>query len=590
MININDIINELDQTSEEEILRVSTEYQEEKFLEYVQKGSNFPEERDRLAEAFNRGELLTGPKGLRKQLAAFDLAYFAQAYLPHYFKRESPEFHKELDHLWFASVMKEINPYMSAKEINTLEGRFRAIAAPRGHAKSTNVTFKDTLHAIVYEYKHYVIILSDSSDQAEGFLSDIKTELEDNEAFAEDFGVLKGNKVWKNNVILTSTDIKVDAIGSGKKIRGRRHRAWRPDLIVLDDIENDENVRTSDQRKKLENWYYKAVSKAGDTYTDIFYIGTILHFDSLLVKVLNNPEYKNVVYRGIISEAVNQELWDVWESIYTDLTNDDRQEDAKAFYEVNKEEMLEGTKVLWEEKLSYYKLMKLKVSEGEAAFNSEIQNNPVDPSTCTFNEEWLDFYDDAGRPILDFSESQYVIVGSLDPSLGKTDKSDTSAIIVLMKDLNTGYMYVAEASIEKRKADVIIEDALESSKRMKRDHKKAYHMFGVETVQFQYFFKDVLAEKSRLCGEYLPIEEINSLQNKRIRIESLQPFIKNGYLKFSRRHKTLVKQILDYPHGNDDGPDALEMAVRLALTVKGSKGTEYKSVASRSIRFRRGAY
>ena len=143
-------------------------------------------------------------------------------------------------------------------------------------------TFKDSLHAILYAYKHYILILSDSSEQAEGFLDDIKTELEDNGNIIMDFGSLKGEKAWRTGVILTKTDIKAEAIGSGKKVRGRRHRNWRPDLIVLDDIENDENVNTPEQRRKLKNWFDKAVSKAGDTYTDIMYIGTILHYDSLL--------------------------------------------------------------------------------------------------------------------------------------------------------------------------------------------------------------------------------------------------------------------------------------------------------------------
>ena len=41
--------------------------------------------------------------------------------------------------------------------------------------------------------------------------------------------------------------------------------------------------------------------------------------------------------------------------------------------------------------------------------------------------------------------------------------------------------------------------------------------------------------------------------------------MKNGYLKFSKRHKALLDQMLKYPMGkNDDGPDALQMAVALA--------------------------
>ena len=45
----------------------------------------------------------------------------------------------------------------------------REQCSTRGHAKSTNLTFKGSLHAALYEYKHYIIILSDSSEQAESF-------------------------------------------------------------------------------------------------------------------------------------------------------------------------------------------------------------------------------------------------------------------------------------------------------------------------------------------------------------------------------------------------------------------------------------
>lgn len=585
MIKLNEYIQQLEEEDTEELR--NKEYQKELFEKYVLRNEQHFEYRNELLKEYKSGAKLSGQKGLRKKLAAIDLAYFGRAYLPHYFVRESPAFHEELDNIWTRGVMKGLNPGRYSKEISRKKGCRRGIAAPRGHAKSTSFTFKDTLHAVLYQYKHYPIILSDSSDQAEGFLTDIKTELEENRIIHEDFGDLQG-KVWKNSVILTSTDIKLEAIGSGKKIRGRRHRNWRPDLIVLDDIENDENVNTPDQRKKLESWFYKAVSKAGDTYTDIVYIGTILHYDSLLSKVLKNPEYHCVKYRGVISFTNNQSLWDSWEAIYTDLENDRRQEDAREFFEANKEEMLEGTEVLWETKLSYYDLMIIKISEGEASFNSEIQNDPIDPDSCTFIEEWFDFYDESS---IDFKDGRFIFVGANDPSLGKNKKSDTSSIIIIAKDVINGYMYVLEASIEKRKPDAIIDDAIETSKRLKRDYKKPLFKFGVETVQFQHFFKDVMVKKSAEAGEYLPIEEINSVQNKNLRIESLQPFVKNKYLKFNPKHKTLLQQMKEYPMGkNDDGPDGLEMAVRLALGINTNSKVDYKSVLSRMLRFKKGAY
>ena len=562
------------------------QYQRKLFRDYVLRKNDHLEIRRELKRRFDAGAELTGPKGLRKQLAAFDLGYFGRAYLKHYFVRPSPSFHEELDEIWTKGVLKGRNPAVDAKKISRLDGSKSVVAAPRGHAKSTNFTFKDSLHAALYLYKHYIIILSDSSDQAEGFLSDIKTEMEDNQEIRLDFGNQQG-KVWKSTVILTTGGVKIEAIGSGKKVRGRRHGAWRPDLLVLDDIENDENVNTPDQRRKLDSWFKKAVSKAGDTYTDIMYIGTILHYDSLLSNTLKNPEYESRTYRAVISFSDRDDLWDKWTELYTNLFDPDHKQHAREFYLEHEAEMLKGTEVLWPEKLDYYKLMVIKVSDGDAAFNSELQNDPIDPDSASFQEEWMDYYE---PELVDFKDIRYVFVGANDPSLGKNKKSDTSAIINLAVDLYSGYLYIEMASIEKRKPDQIIKDIFEANRRLKRDYGKGFYKFGVETVQFQYFFKEVMAQLSAELGEYIPIEEIQSTVNKMLRIESLQPYIKNGYIKFNAKHKTLIKQLLEYPMGRN-GPDALQMAVALALTIRVlAAKPEYQSVMRRALKFEYGAY
>lgn len=95
----------------------------------------------------------------------------------------------------------------------------------------------------------------------------------------------------------------------------------------------------------------------------------------------------------------------------------------------------------------------------------------------------------------------------------------------------------------------------------------------------------------KCLGHFARIEEINSTQNKDARIQSLQPFVKNGYIKFSKKHKTLLKQMTEYPMGkNDDAPDGLQMAVKLALDVKIGRRVDYRSVIARALDFRRGAY
>lgn len=148
------------------------------------------------------------------------------------------------------------------------------------------------------------------------------------------------------------------------------------------------------------------------------------------------------------------ELWDEWEEIYTNLLDEKHEDHAQKFFDEHRKEMLEGTEILWEDKLSYYDLMEIRVTEGEASFNSELQNDPIDPESATFNEEWFDYYEPEQ---VDFKSSNFIFVGANDPSLGKNKKSDTSGIIALALDLATGYMYAAEASIEKRKPDVTID-------------------------------------------------------------------------------------------------------------------------------------
>lgn len=524
-------------------------------------------ERVQLRREFAAGHPTTGPEGLRRKLGAIDMEFFGRAYFPHYFSRPSPEFHRELDVIWQQGVLKGRYPLTAAdtKTISRLPGVRRAVAAPRGHAKSTNLTFKGTMHSTLYGYKHYPIIISDSSEQAEGFLDNIRVEFEENTAILEDFGPLAGS-VWRSNVLVTKTNIKIEAIGSGKKIRGRKHRNWRPDLIILDDVENDENVRTPEQRKKLKDWFDKAVSKCGDDYTDIVYIGTLLHYDSLLAKTLANPAYRSIKYKAVIRFSQADDLWQQWETIFTDLSNDDREADALAFFQAHKTAMLEGTQVLWEEKLSYYDLMVMRVSEGEASFNSEEQNEPINPDDCLFMEEWFDYYNEAE---VNFGDPAFDFFGFIDPSLGKTKRSDFSAIVTLAKHKGSGYMYVVDADIERRHPDRIIADVLAKERWLRASFGHGYRKLGAETNQFQWFLKEELAKASAKAGLYLPIEEVQQTSDKVMRVQTLQPDVKNKYIKFNRRHKRLLEQLTQFPMGaHDDGPDALEGARSIAKKVK----------------------
>ena len=91
-IDLNDYLEKLTEPEDRETV-ANRAYQRELFEQYVTKDGNFPEQRAQLLEDFRVGKELTGPKGLRRKLGAFDLEYFGRAYLAHYFVRPSPKFH-----------------------------------------------------------------------------------------------------------------------------------------------------------------------------------------------------------------------------------------------------------------------------------------------------------------------------------------------------------------------------------------------------------------------------------------------------------------------------------------------------------------
>lgn len=425
-----------------------------------------------------------------------------------------------------------------------------ADAAPRGNAKSTLVSFVLPIWVAVFKKKHYVIIVSDTADQASDFLSNIRAEFEDNSLLIDDFGKFIGD-VWTNSdLILRGEEVRIQALGAGKKVRGRRFKQWRPDLIIGDDLENDENIQSPDQRKKMESWHAKALSKAGDERTDKIFVGTIMHYDSLLAKLLKNPIYKTKKYQAVLQWS-NSKLWDEWEGIITNLLNERRIEDAYAFFLEHKVEMLLDTKVLWEQKESYYNLMVQRVADGPAAFSSEKQNEPLSDDERSFLPAWIQYYDDS-----EIEGKDLYVVGYVDPSMGKAG-GDYSAIITLGSDYNH-QVYVLNASIAKRHPDIIIGDVLGLH--------AIYHykQFGVEQVQFQEYFKDSLQKEIAQKHIDLPIKGVKINSDKILRIQSLQPDIKNGRVKFRRDQQTLIEQLINFPSAdNDDGPDALEGALNL---------------------------
>jgi predicted phage terminase large subunit-like protein len=485
----------------------------------------------------------------RKRRSEEDIAFFGQTYFPHYFNRPSSALHK-----YFA----ERYPAMIERAIATGEGDKEADAAPRGNAKSTWTTFLLPIWCAVYRKRRYPLIVSETRGQAEAFLSFIKLELETNERLKQDFPELAGEgPVWRADQIITRNGVKIQAAGAGQKLRGLRHGSYRPDLVIGDDLENDESVESAEQRRKLENWFFKALMKIGQPDTVYIVVGTVLHHESLLQRLLEKPGWKGKKFKAVLQWASNRRLWDEWERIFSDLSvgKEEAEALADAFFEQHKTEMLAGTLVLWPEMEPYYYLMKMRVSDGPAYFDSEKQNEPLNPEDQVFLEEWIQYWDDDEIDLEDIPHA-----GACDPSLGKRNKrADPSAI--LGGRMKNRILYLTIADIEKRPPDRIMTDILTYHER------DPFAKFRMETVQFQEFFARQFEQLAHDEGLTINIDDHKPTTDKDLRIIRLQPWIKNGWIKFRREMRELVRQLIYYRPsnrgGHDDGPDGLEMLLGL---------------------------
>ncbi|WP_199721163.1 phage terminase large subunit [Neisseria weixii] len=493
----------------------------------------------------------TSPKASAERRAkVFDpvggYEYFVNTYFPHYVRSKTKsEFHEYMFGLLPAILQ---NPEACAE----------AAGAARGEAKSTLVTQLFTLYCIVTEQKHYVVIVMDSIDQAYPMLEAIKAELEFNPRLKTDFPDACGQgRVWQAGTAVTANDVKIQVAGSGKKLRGLRHGPYRPDLCVLDDIENDEQVRNPDQRDKLMDWVNKTIlplGAAGSKY-DVIYIGTVLHYDSVLNRTFNNPMWHSRKFKALKRWPDRMDLWDEWESILRNNGNAGAAM-ADAFYQANKTGMDKGAEVSWQQR-PVLELMKIRARVGHAAFDSEYQNDPVSGDDAPFAKV-LDgcIYTDSELP------RDVVMYGALDPSLGKAGAGrDPSAILVGAYQKSTGILYVVDAQIKRRVPDLIIEDVIALQA------KRKCQVWAVETVQFQEFLKTELVKRSAARGNPVPARAVKPSTDKMLRIESLQPHIANGLIKFKQEHTELLNQLRHFPKADhDDGPDALHMLWMAATT------------------------
>lgn len=209
----------------------------------------------------------------RVKLTAALIEAFAGAFLSPLYDNPvpTPDFHRECWDLYCSDY------------------KYCAVAAPRGHAKSTALTHDYALSVALFREQDYIVIVSATEELAIGHLGDIAKELRENDDIKAEFGVVQLSTDSKTDIIVDFDDghqCRFVAKGSGQKMRGMKWNGKRPGLIIGDDLEEDEQVENIDRRRKFRKWFYRALLPCLRRGGKFRMHGTILHEDSLLNRVM----------------------------------------------------------------------------------------------------------------------------------------------------------------------------------------------------------------------------------------------------------------------------------------------------------------
>lgn len=384
------------------------------------------------------------------------------------------------------------------------------VVCPRGHAKSTTAR-KYILHQILYGLTKYTIIVGASEDMAGQNLRWVRDQLTDNKKIIDIYGYLKNKDKWADTEFQTNTGIKVSAKGAGQKIRGSNEKG-RPDLIYIDDLEEDEQVVSKDRREKLRRWFKEALLPSKSRNGRVIITGTILHLDSLLKNISENK--------------VRDHLgWDLlW---YQAISLDEN-----------------GNEVaLWEEHKPLVELQELRDIDPET-FSQEYQNNPTSGAMAVFSRDEYQYISEqdvrieAGYNRVSVNGSPLNVLLTTDLALSEKEGADYTVFMVSGMDEYSN-LYVLEyerfrSSDPYEQIDMLF--YLMS--------KWGCDMLTMEQVAFQKTFKRMFEYEMDKRNKWFLIHEVSRQSLRKIfRIKSLKGPIRAKKLYWMHHHVDLEEEL-----------------------------------------------
>lgn len=451
---------------------------------------------------------------------------------PDYFRDKPPDFHKQIIR-------------------NALSNKRLAIVAPRGHAKSTLVSFLYAFHALCFKKKHYIMLVGNTGDKTAEHIQNMTAQIRNNRYLKLFHGRMQFLSNSKDTINIQHDDgftCRVRAIGIKEigKLRGTKEGAYRPDLIILDDVDDDELVKNAERRRGLQDDIDTALFPMGDKHTQFLAVGTVLHDDCQIAKMVNPdmyPGWKKMFFRAVIDETTKE--------------------------------------VLWDECKSYEELMLIK-QHNPLTYAKEYQNDPVAGENMRFNREMFKYYKRKGNVLqmldkkgdleytCDIRDCQPAIACDLAWSEKKeADESVIlSAILTPQSDIIV-WQYIHERGMRPEKFMEYLFGTVQTMK----DLTGTKPPVGFEKAMLERVTQHMLKQEMKRRGYFITTKELKWESDKITRIETqLEPRYSQGTVYHRGDMGELEYQLLRFPSGvHDDIVDALQGVCQLLRFPKATK-------------------
>lgn len=407
-----------------------------------------------------------------------------------------------------------------------------AIAAPRGIGKTT-LARTVASKGILFRDVHFISYVSNSATVAEMQTENIKRELMSNRVIKDLFGDVKISasgldETFSKMAWVAYGNTLVLPRGAGQQVRGLIWDKYRPQLIIIDDLEKKDEVLNEDNRAKMKEWFFSDLMNSVNRYANdwrVIYIDTLKHEDSLLQTLVDSSD---------------------WESIVLSICDDNYNSLAPGY--MSTEEIRAEAKAHDEKGM-------LDV------FSMEFMNMPVSLRDATFKQEYFNRYRETDKDFIENKKNLENVI-LVDPAKTVKLHSAESAIVGVGIDTASARIYVRDIVAKKMYPDELYNEMFGMGTRL------GARVLGVEVTSLNEFITQPIRNeiiKRINSGQFFELVELKARAKKEDRIAQLVPFYRQGYVFHNANCcGGLEAQLMSFPRSKRwDIMDALAYVIEL---------------------------